>query len=153
MVGVLYDRTHTRGLNEFGGLANKMPKYFGVTIIAFFAALGLPGLSAFISEAFVFLGGFRNETIRVITIISTLGIVLNAAYILWTTQRIFFGSLPEKWNNITDINGRELLSSVPLIIIIIFLGIYPGPVLDLMSSSVNHLVDLVLNSSGFALGN
>lgn len=153
MVGVLYDRAHTRGLDEFGGLANKMPKYFGVTIIAFFAALGLPGLSAFISEAFVFLGGFRNETIRVITIISTLGIVLNAAYILWATQRIFFGSLPEKWNNITDINGRELLSSVPLIIIIIFLGIYPGPVLDLMSSSVNHLVDLVLNSSGFALGN
>lgn len=152
MVGVLYDRAHTRGLNEFGGLANKMPKYFGVTIIGFFAALGLPGLSAFISEAFVFLGGFRNETIRVITIISTLGIVLNAAYILWTTQRVFFGKLPEKWDSLTDINGRELLSVVPLIIIIIILGVYPAPILDLMSSSVNHLVSFVTEASGIGLG-
>jgi NADH-quinone oxidoreductase subunit M len=153
MVGVIYDRAHTRGLNEFGGIANRMPKYFSVVIIAFFAALGLPGLSGFISEAFVFLGSFSNPVIRVIAIISTLGIVLNAAYLLWTLQRVFFGSLPEKWNSITDINGRELLSAVPLVIIIIFLGIYPSPFLHLISSSVNLLVNIVTGTSGIGIGN
>jgi NADH-quinone oxidoreductase subunit M len=152
-VGVIYDRAHTRGLNEFGGLANKMPKYFGVIIVAFFAALGLPGLSAFISESFVFLGSFTNTTIRVVAIISTLGIVLNAAYILWTLQRLFFGTLPEKWNGLTDINTRELLSVVPLLIIIIILGIYPAPFLNLMTNSVNLLVSLVSNVGGVAIGN
>jgi NADH-quinone oxidoreductase subunit M len=139
-VGVIYDRAHTRGLNDFGGLANKMPKYFAVLMVAMFASIGLPGLSAFISEAFVFLGGFQNDTIRVITIISMLGIVLNAAYILWTVQRIFFGTLPDKWSGLTDISGRELISTVPLLIIIIFLGIFPSYVLNLMTTSVNHLV-------------
>ena len=142
-VGIIYDRAHTRGLNDFGGLANKMPKYFAVIIIGFFASIGLPGLSAFISEAFIFLGGFKNETIRVISIVSTLGIVLNAAYILWTVQRVFLGTLPEKWNGITDINGRELLSTVPLLIIIIYLGIYPAQFINLMSSSVNQLVNFI----------
>jgi NADH-quinone oxidoreductase subunit M len=142
-VGIIYDRAHTRGLNDFGGLANKMPKYFAVIIIAFFASIGLPGLSAFISESFVFLGGFKNETIRVLTIISTLGIILNAAYILWTIQRLFFGTLPEKWNSLTDISGRELLSTVPLLIIIIFLGIFPTPFLNLMTSTVNQLVNVI----------
>jgi len=142
-VGIIYDRAHTRGLYDFGGLANKMPKYFAVIIVAFFASIGLPGLSAFISESFVFLGGFKNETIRVLTIVSTLGIILNAAYILWTIQRLFFGSLPEKWNELTDINGRELLSTVPLLLIIIFLGIFPTPFINLMTSSVNQLVNII----------
>jgi NADH-quinone oxidoreductase subunit M len=142
-VGVIYDRAHTRGLNDFGGLANKMPKYFAVIIVAFFASIGLPGLSAFISESFVFLGGFKNETIRIITIVSTLGIILNAAYILWTIQRLFFGKLPEKWNQLTDINGRELWSTVPLLVIIVVLGIFPSLFINLITSSVNQLVNFI----------
>jgi NADH-quinone oxidoreductase subunit M len=142
-VGIIYDRAHTRGLNDFGGLANKMPKYFAVIIVAFFASIGLPGLSAFISETFIFLGGFKNEFIRTITIISTLGIVLNAAYILWTIQRIFFGDLPEKWSGLSDINVRELISTVPLLVIIILLGIMPSFLLNLMTSSVNQLVNII----------
>ncbi|MFA7360939.1 MAG: NADH-quinone oxidoreductase subunit M [Candidatus Kapaibacterium sp.] len=142
-VGIIYDRAHTRGLNDFGGLANKMPKYFAVIMIAMFASIGLPGLSAFISETFIFLGAFQNEFIRTIAIISLLGIILNAAYILWTIQRLFFGNLPEKWNDLTDINGRELLSTVPLILIVIFLGILPSYMLNLMSTSVNTLVNFI----------
>ncbi len=142
-VGVIYDRAHTRGLNDFGGLANKMPKYFAVLMIAFFASIGLPGLSAFISESFVFLGSFKNEFIRTIAIISTLGIILNAAYILWTIQRLFFGTLPEKWNELTDINGRELISTVPLLIIVIALGILPSYMLNLLTTSVNALVNFI----------
>jgi len=140
MVGVIYDRSHTRGLYDFGGLANKMPKYFGVTMVAFFASIGLPGLSAFISEAFIFLGGFKSDVIRIVTIVSTLGIVLNAGYILWTIQRVFLGKLPEKWDDIKDINARELVSSVPLLVIIIALGVYPSMFLNLITTSVKHLI-------------
>ncbi len=140
-VGVLYDRAHTRGLNEFGGLANKMPKYFALVVICYFASLGLPGMSGFISEAFVFLGAF--QTWQFWTILSTLGIILTAAYMLWALQRMFLGKLPERWEGLTDINGRELVSLVPLAAIVIFLGIYPSPILDLMTTSVNQLVAFV----------
>lgn len=140
-VGVLYDRAHTRGLNEFGGLANKMPRYFALVVICYFASLGLPGMSGFISEAFVFLGAF--QTWQFWTILSTLGIILTAAYMLWALQRMFLGKLPERWEGLTDINGRELVSLVPLAVIVIFLGIYPSPILDLMTTSVNQLVAFV----------
>ncbi len=145
IVGVIYDRAHTRGLNEFGGLMNQMPKYAGIMSIAFFAALGLPGLSGFISEAFSFLGAF--QAFRWIAIASTLGIVLTAAYMLWTLQRVFLGTLPEKWKTLPDINGRELFTLVPLAIIVILLGIYPSPAVNLMTSAVNTLVSIV-NQSG-----
>lgn len=149
IVGVIYDRAHTRGLDDFGGLMNKMPKYSGIMMIAFFAALGLPGLSGFISEAFSFLGAF--QTFKWLTIASAFGIILTAAYMLWTLQRVFLGTLPEKWNNLTDINGREMAMLVPLAVIVIILGIYPSPVLDLMNSSANALVDFVKNSAGIAM--
>jgi len=141
IVGVIYDRAHTRGLNEFGGLMNQMPRYSAVMVIAFFAALGLPGLSGFISEAFSFIGAF--QAFRWIAIASTIGIVLTAAYMLWTLQRVFLGTLPEKWKGLTDINGRELFTLVPLAVIVIILGVYPAPAIDLMSSAVNALVDVV----------
>ncbi len=141
VVGVLYDRAHTRGLDEFGGLMNKMPRYAGIMMIAFFAALGLPGLSGFVSEVFAFIGAFASY--RWITVISSTGIVLTAGYMLWTLQRLFLGTLPERWNGLTDINGRELVSLIPLAVITIFLGIYPSPMIDLMNTSVNHLVEVM----------
>jgi NADH-quinone oxidoreductase subunit M len=144
IVGVIYDRAHTRGLNEFGGLMNKMPRYAGVTVIAFFAALGLPGLSGFISEVFSLLGAFR--TFQTLTIIGAVTIVLTAGYMLWVLQRVFLGALPEKWNGMTDMNGRETLMLVSLAVIVIFLGIYPAPLLDLMSTSVNSLTGLLQNA-------
>jgi NADH-quinone oxidoreductase subunit M len=149
IVGVLYDRAHTRGLNDFGGLMNQMPKYSGVMVVAFFAALGLPGLSGFISEAFSFIGAF--QAFREITIAATIGIVLTAAYMLWTLQRVFLGTLPEKWKTLPDINGRELFTLVPLAVIVIFLGIYPAPAIDLMSSAVNRLVEVVNANAAMAL--
>ncbi len=143
-VGVLYDQAHTRGLNEFGGLANKMPKYFAFVVICYFASLGLPGFSGFISEAFVFLGAFQS--FQFWTILSTLGIILTAAYMLWALQRMFLGTLPERWSGLVDINGREMVSLVPLAIIVIFLGIYPSPILNLMMTSVNQLADFIHKS-------
>jgi NADH-quinone oxidoreductase subunit M len=141
IVGVIYDRAHTRDLDAFGGLAITMPKYTGIMTVAFFAALGLPGLSGFISEAFSFLGAF--QTFRTVTIIATLGIILTAAYMLWTLQRVFLGQPNEKWASLPDINGRELFTLVPLAIVVLVLGIYPSLMLDLMTSSLNHLVEFV----------
>lgn len=144
-VGVLYDRAHTRGLNEFGGLANKMPRYFAFIVISYFASLGLPGFSGFISEAFVFLGAF--QVFQFWTIIATLGIILTAAYMLWALQRMFLGTLPERWEGLTDMNSREMVSLLPLAVIVIFFGIYPSPILNLMTTSVNHLAALVQSAT------
>jgi NADH-quinone oxidoreductase subunit M len=144
IVGVLYDRAHTRGLDDFGGIANIMPKYTGIVTVAFFAALGLPGLSGFISEAFSFLGAF--QTFRVLTMISVCGIVLTAAYMLWTLQRVFLGKPNDKWMNLPDISARELVALVPLAVVVIVLGIYPSLMLDMMTSTMNHLVDIVLRA-------
>jgi NADH-quinone oxidoreductase subunit M len=151
IVGVVYDRAHTRDIDGFGGLAVQMPVYAGFTTLAFFAAIGLPGLSGFISEAFVFLGSFGFETIRVLAIISTLGILLGAGYMLWTFQRIYLGKLNEKWSTLTDLDMREYAMLVPLSLIIIFLGVYPSAMLNLMNTSVNSMVQF-LSESGKFLG-
>jgi len=143
IVGVIYDRAHTRDLDAFGGLALTMPKYTGLMTVAFFAALGLPGLSGFISEAFSFLGAFQVDQLRIITIASTLGIILTAAYMLWTLQRVFLGNPNDKWSALPDVNGREIFTLAPLAVIALGLGIYPSLMLNVMTSSLNHLVDIV----------
>lgn len=147
IVGVIYDRSHSRDINDFGGLGKQMPIYTGFVTIAFFAAIGLPGLSSFISEALVFLGGFANSSIRIIAIVATSGILLGAAYMLWTLQRIFLGELLNKWSNLTDLNTREYIMFIPLAIIIIILGVYPSPMLNLMNNSVNTLIDFIEKSN------
>ncbi len=148
IVGVIYDRAHTRGLDEFGGLAVQMPIYAGFVTVAFFAAIGLPSMSGFVSEALVFVGSFSVEGIRVLSILSSLGILLGAGYMLWTLQRVYLGKLNEKWANLKDLDVREYLMFVPLSIIVIFLGVYPSGMLNIMTTSVNTLVNLVNN--GFA---
>jgi len=141
LVGVIYDRAHHRQISGFGGLANVMPRYLGVTMVAFFAGMGLPGLSGFISEVMVFIGAF--PVYRLYTIIAIFGIIITAAYLLWTLQRMFFGETNPKYADIKDINGRELFTLVPLAVIIVFLGIWPHPILDLMNTSLSYLGDLM----------
>ncbi|NOX18099.1 MAG: NADH-quinone oxidoreductase subunit M [Chlorobi bacterium] len=145
VVGVIYDRAHTREISAFGGLANQMPKYTGIMMVAFFAAIGLPSLSGFVSEALVFIGAFGVDTLRTLTIISTLGIILGASYMLWTLQRIFFGKFNEKWKDLPDLNAREYIMFIPLMIVVIFLGIYPSAMLDIMNHSVNTLVTFLFS--------
>ncbi|OGU41191.1 MAG: oxidoreductase [Ignavibacteria bacterium GWB2_35_12] len=151
VVGVLYDRSHTRGLDDFGGMANKMPIYTGLMTISFMAAIGLPGLSGFVSEILVFLGAF--QTYPTLTIISATGIVLGAAYMLWTLQKVFFGQVPDRWAGpwdpthkkykTDDLNLVELVALAPLALIIIYLGIHPNAMLGIMEKSVNHLIQFV----------
>jgi NADH-quinone oxidoreductase subunit M len=141
LVGVIYDRAHHRDIEGFGGLASVMPVYTGVTAIAFFAALGLPGLSAFISEVLVLLGAWQRYP--VLTIVSATAVVLTAGYMLWTLQRVWLGKLNEKYANIAEINGRELFTLIPLAAIVIVLGVYPTAILDLMTASLDQLNGVV----------
>ncbi len=144
LVGVIYDRAHHREIEGFGGLATQMPIYTGIVSVAFFASLGLPGLSGFISEALVFLGAF--PVFKGLTIVAVCGIVLTAGYMLWTLQRMFLGTLQEKYKTLPDINARELFTLVPLGVIVVILGVYPMPVLDLMSRSLGWVVQMVQRS-------
>jgi len=117
LVGVVYDRVHDRNIYSFRGLAQIMPKYTGYVAVAFFASLGLPGFSAFIGEAFVIIGSFNAESVgtglpRWMALAGSIGILLSAAYLLWTLQRMFFGQVRlkggESWSNaLTDVNSRE----------------------------------------------
>jgi NADH-quinone oxidoreductase subunit M len=149
LVGVIYDRAHHREINGIGGLAGIMPFYTGWTALAFFAAMGLPGLSAFISEVLVLLGGWRSYPM--LTIVSASAVVLTAGYMLWTMQRIYLGPPNEKYVGLPDINGREVFTLVPLGIIVIILGVYPRPVLDLINVSLTHLNQVVAGKAQVAL--
>jgi len=151
IVGVIYDRAHTRGLNEFGGLMNQMPRYAGAMTVAFFAALGLPGLSGFVSEALSLLGAF--QTFRTLTIIGGVTIILTAAYMLWVLQRVFLGALPEKWKGLTDMNARETFMLTALAVVVILFGIYPAPILNLMNTSLNTLAGVVQHGAAAAAMN
>ncbi|MDX1386877.1 MAG: proton-conducting transporter membrane subunit, partial [bacterium] len=131
----IYDRAHHRDLYGFGGLATIMPRYAVWTTIAFFAAVGLPGLSGFISEVLVFLGSFK--TWPWLTVIAVSSVVLTAGYMLWTLQRVYLGKSLEKYKDLPDISTREAISLLPLAVIVIILGVWPKPVLNLMMTSLN----------------
>ncbi len=142
LVGVIYDRAHIRDIDGFGGLAKTMPIYAGYTGLAFFAGLGLPGLSSFISEALVLVGSFQQY--KIITITATTGIILTAAYFLWTMQRMFLGPQNKKWAELPEISLREIFTLTPLALIVILLGFYPMPVLDLIGTTLKHTVAMVV---------
>jgi NADH-quinone oxidoreductase subunit M len=143
LVGVIYDRAHHRDINGFGGLGVSMPVYTGIAMFAFFASMGLPGLSGFIAEALVFLGAF--QTYKFLTFLAAIGIILTAGYLLWMIQRVFLGKLNEKYATLPDINGRELFTLVPIGILVLVLGVYPHPVIDLMDNATVKLVEIVTN--------
>jgi len=145
LVGVIYDRAHHRDIAGFGGLASVMPVYTGIMAIAFFAALGLPGLSAFISEILVLLGAWQYD--KVLAIIAASAVVLTAAYMLWMLQRVWLGPVNEKYADMPDVTPRELVTLVPLAVIVLILGIYPHAVLDLISPTLLALNDTVLGAT------
>jgi NADH-quinone oxidoreductase subunit M len=141
LVGVIYDRAHHREINGFGGIGSQMPIFTGITSFAFFASLGLPGLSGFIGEAMVFIGAF--SVYKYITIFAVSGVILTAGYLLWTLQRVFLGKMDDKYKSLPDINGLEIFTLAPLMALILFVGIYPMPILNLMRTSLNYLITLV----------
>jgi NADH-quinone oxidoreductase subunit M len=149
LVGVIYDRAHHREINGFGGLAQQMPIYTAITGFAFFAGMGLPGMSAFISEVLVLLGAWQTHPLM--TMFAAATAILTAAYLLWTFQRIYLGPLNEKYNNLPDLNFREAFTLVPLGVIVLILGVYPHAILSLLNTSLVHLNQVVLSSSNAAV--
>jgi len=140
LVGVIYDRAHTRQLKAFGGLGKQMPYYYSVVLVAGFASLGLPGLAGFWSEFFVFRGAINS--IPLAAFIGVLGVVFTAAYILWKIiQYVFLGELDEeKWGHLPDMTWWEKVTMWPLIIIMVFLGFYPAPLLDTFNAAMTTLL-------------
>src|SRR5438309_4944167 len=141
LVGVIYDRAHHRQISGFGCLASIVPVYTGVTGFAFFAAMGLPGLSAFISEVLVLLGAWQQ--FPGLTIVAASAVILTAGYLLWALQRMYLGQPNEKYLGLAEINGRELFTLVPLAAIVLFLGIYPTAILNLQSPALLRLDEQV----------
>ncbi len=146
IAGVIYDRAHHRRIDGFGGLAKQMPEYTAMMGLAFMASLGLPGLCGFISEALCFVGAF--PVFRLLTIISALGVIITAAYYLWTIQRMFLGELNPKYTRLPDMNWRERVVLYPLGAIIVVLGVYPMPILDLMNKTLHELIQPLAGTMG-----
>lgn len=138
LVGVIYDRAHHRDLNNFRGLYEPMPLYGGISAIIFFAAMGLPGMCGFVGEFMVVLSTWNFD--KTFAVLSALTVVLTAAYILWTLQRVYLGQNPA-YKSFPDISFRELLCIVPLVVLSVLLGVLPNLLLAWMSPSVSGLVD------------
>lgn len=146
LVGVIYERTHNRDLDQFGGLGAKIPVYAGLLSFMAFGSLGLPGLSGFISEFLVFRGAIPIFTL--ISALGVLGIVINAAYLLWMLQRVLLGPLNPKWVDIPDVDAREIISLPPLAALSLIVGILPSLLIRIFDGSLQQVVQLVSRSAG-----
>ena len=138
-VGVIYDRMHTRDINFYGGLVNRMPIYATVFMIFMLGSVGLPGTSGFIGEFLVIVGAFKYSSIVVIG--SATGIVLSAVYMLYLYKRIIFGEMSnEKLSEILDLNNREKIILIPLAIAVIFIGIFPNIFIEPMRLPLESII-------------
>ncbi|HTV68429.1 MAG TPA: NADH-quinone oxidoreductase subunit M [Rhizobiaceae bacterium] len=139
-VGVVYDRLHTREIAAYGGLVNNMPKYAVVFLIFTMANVGLPGTSGFVGEFLTLLGVFRVNTW--VALFATTGVILSAAYALWLYRKVIFGALSkESLKSMLDLSTREKVIIYPLVVLVIFFGVYPAPVFDATAASVQALVN------------
>jgi NADH-quinone oxidoreductase subunit M len=141
MVGVIYDRVHHRNLDQFGGLFGKMPVYSGLAIGIFFAGLGLPGLCGFIGEVLVTFSVWNYSA--VLAVVSASVVIITAAYILWTLQRVYLGAEYKgpHGDHLYPMTARELAIAAPLLALAIALGVYPAALFNYMTPSVNRTVD------------
>ncbi len=124
MVGLVYDRTHTREISALGGLAKRMPFIAVTFVVAALASIGLPGLSGFVAEFLVFLGSF--PVWRVATILAVFAIIVTAGYMLWLLERVFFGPEREQWSGLRDANRLEIVTVCALLVVIVLIGVFPS---------------------------
>ncbi len=161
LVGVIYDRAHHRDLTRFGGIGLQMPWYTGLATLGFFASLGLPGLNGFVSEFLCFVGAWGgNDQVslvagtvgahgigsRWIVVVSLLGVILTACYILWTIQRVFLGKIRnEEYKKFPDLSFREVFALAPLGALCVLLGVWPKILIDFMDGTLTTMTDMVRN--------
>jgi NADH-quinone oxidoreductase subunit M len=141
LVGMLYERRHTREIAAFGGIARVAPLFSVIFTIVALASIGLPGLNGFVGEFLVLLGSYGAWPVA--TTIATTGVIFAAAYLLWALQRIIFNPLDRAENEaVTDLSPRELAVLLPLVAGIIWMGIYPKPVLARMEPATRHYIEI-----------
>ncbi|MGD8353566.1 MAG: NADH-quinone oxidoreductase subunit M [Pseudomonadota bacterium] len=140
LVGVLYERRHTRMLDEFGGLTARMPIFAAILGIITFSSIGLPGLNGFIGEFLILLGAFKAG-MYILCAIAATGIILGAVYMLYMYKRVMFGEITKDENKeITDMNLREIVVLAPILVLVFWIGLYPGPFLKIMEPAVDQVV-------------
>jgi NADH-quinone oxidoreductase subunit M len=145
LVGVIYERTHTRNLADYGGLRKIMPIYAGVLGISMFSSLGLPGLNGFVGEFLVFKGAF--PIVPLWTSLATVGLVVTAIFLLGMMQKVCFGPLNPKWSGLSDMTGREIFIGAVLMLFMFWIGVYPGSLLNATNTAVKDLLQLLANIS------
>jgi len=142
LVGMIYERRHTREISEFGGLAAVMPLFAGAFLFTAFASIGLPGLNGFVGEFFILIGSYLS--LPVYAIVAAFGVVLAAVYLLWAYQRMFTGEITVEANRgLLDLNLREKIIIIPIAALIVFLGVYPKPALDIIAPSVDAVLERI----------
>ncbi len=140
VVGIVYDRIHSREISSYGGLVHRMPFYAFIFMIFMLASVGLPGTSGFVGEFLILIGTFQVNTW--VALLGATGVIIGAAYMLYLYRRVIFGELTkEDLKKILDVSPREIAVFAPLILIVFFMGIYPIPFLDVMHSSVENLIE------------
>jgi NADH-quinone oxidoreductase subunit M len=138
-VGVVYDRIHTRDIAAYGGLVQRMPLYALVFMVFTMANVGLPGTSGFVGEFLTLLGAFGANAW--VAFFATTGVILSAGYALYLYRRVVFGVLEKPaLAGVTDLDAREIALFAPLLLLTIYYGVHPGPILDACAASVDHLV-------------
>ena len=142
LVGMLYERRHTRLITDFGGIAKSMPVFAVFFLIMTLSSIGLPGLNGFVGEFLILVGVFKTNVLY--AVLATTGVILSACYMLWMFQRVMFNKLTNPANKkLKDINMREWAILLPITILVFWIGIYPKPILSRMDVSVNHLLTQV----------
>ncbi len=147
LVGMIYDRRHTREISALKGLQKSAPILAGVFTVVMLSSIGLPGLNGFAGEFLILTGSFLTR--RWFTVVAALGVILAAVYLLWAYQRVFHGEPDEDNAQVPDMTWREGLIMAPLLGLIVFLGVYPKPMLDRIEPAVEQLVDHIEEHSDF----
>ena len=149
LVGMIYDRRHTRMIADFGGVAKAMPVFAAFFMVVMLSSVGLPGLNGFVGEFLILLGAFKSNFLgsRVFSIIAAMGVILAAVYLLWSYQRVFFGKLEKPDNaSLHDLNLREWAVLVPIVIVIVWIGFYPQTFLEKSALSSKQLIQQFENA-------
>lgn len=142
LVGMLYERTHTRELSQFGGFGARIPVYGGLLLLTAFASLGLPGLAGFVGEFLVLRGAYA--TLTALAFIAVFGIVITAAYFLWkVVQKVLLGTADERWARLPDLKGYEVLTLVPLAVLMFVIGLYPNWLIDSINGATNAIMRMM----------
>jgi NADH-quinone oxidoreductase subunit M len=150
IIGMIYDRRHTREIKDFQGIAKVLPIFTVVFMITTFSSIGLPGLNGFVGEFLILLGSFSSDHVSpVYAVLGTTGVIIAAVYMLWMFRRVMFGTLDKDENrSLTDLNARELGLMLPLIALMFYIGFHATPVLKEIGKSSDRVVEKVISRTG-----